>query len=187
MHRAWPLPWLMFAAVVTAVAQSDAPAGATARMSERLAREIRSTLPAYDPAAREAQPQERLDRGPVDPDVIMMREMVVQDRRIAVRQLEERARETEQFERLKRKYLATLSGIGTALNSFTIPLVSAGGLDAMAAGEARREMMRERLEGFSAVANAAGAADPAAGESLKKEIHTLRHGTHPAGWPSIRP
>lgn len=185
MHRAWPLLLLVIGAVGSAAAQSEPAPGR--RMSDRLAREIRSTLPSYDAALDRTVSRERLNTAPSDPGVITMPEVIVQDRRIAIRKMEERAREAEQFSRLKRRYLAAMSGIGTALNSFTIPLVSAGGLDGLAAEEAQREMMRIRFEGFQAVADTVATTDADAGDSLKREIHTLKHGTHPAGWPPIRP
>ena len=183
MHRAWPLFLLILGAAGTAVAQPQAKPRAP--ISGRLAQEIRRTLPDYDPAADRAERPARLEVPRGDPNVITLPEMVVEDRKVAVRALEERDREEQEFGRLKRKYLASMSAIGNVLNSWTIPLVSGGDIDAMAAAEARREMERERFDRFEAVADAA--ADPASGESLRREIRAVKHGTRPAGWPSLRP
>lgn len=184
MHRAWPLSLLILGAVGTAVAQ-PAPK-ARAAISDRLAREIRSTLPDFDPATERRARPARLDPGPEDPNVITLPEVLVEQSSLAVRAVEEQERERAQHARLKRQYLASMSKVTSLLNAWAIPILGAP-VEARAEGYANSEMARMKLDGWGAIAETVGTTDPAAGESLKKEIHILKHGSRPPGWPPIRP
>lgn len=186
MHRAWPQLLLMVGVVGCAVAQPVVPRP-RAQISERLAREIRSTLPEFDQATAEqrARPA-RLDVPRGDPGVITLPEVVVEESQLAVRAVEQQEREKAQRARLKRQYLANMNRVNSLLNSWAIPFLGIP-LEAQAEGYASREMARARTEGWATIADTVATTDAEAGASLRKEIHILRHGSHPPGWPPIRP
>lgn len=184
MHRAWSLPLLLLAAVGSAVAQPAPKSRAT--ISDRLAREIRATLPGFEQNVTRLVTPGRLEPGPDDPGVITLPEVIVEDRRPAVRMLEDLAREAGEFSRLKRQYLASMNRTTALLNSWAFPVLSPS-VDARAAASARREMLRSRIAGFETVAAAVATIDPAAADGLGRELHALKHGTHPPGWPPLRP
>lgn len=186
MHRAWLQLLLMVGVTGLALAQPVATKP-RAQISERLAREIRSTLPEFDPAAAERRERPaRLDPGPSDPNVITLPEVLVEESQLAVRAVEQQEREKAQRARLKRQYLANMGRVASLLNSWAIPFLGVP-VEAQAEGYANREMARAKTEGWEAVAETVATTDPDAGAGLKKEIHILRHGTHPPGWPPIRP
>lgn len=182
MHRAWPLLLLVLGAAGSVVAQSESAPGR--RMSERLAREIRSTLPAFDPALERPEQPGRLADRPADPGVIEMPEVVVRDVRIRRVDPDSWLSRGELQAKMKRQYLAKMSPLETLLGAWSIPLLLPS-VQARANVAYDAEKMRGELESLDAIAGAAASADPAAGASLKKEIHTLQHGSHPPGWPPI--
>ncbi len=179
MHRAGIM--LLFAAAGMAVGQTGGDTTPT-RMSERLAQEIRATLPDFDPTVKRA---ERLADTPLEPGVIRMPEMVVQDRNLAVRAMEEQERDKAEFLRLKRNYLASMNGVTALLNSWAIPYLSLS-VDAQSSADAHRKMMKARAEGFETVAKAVATTDPEAGVAMQRTINAWSKGTRPAGWPPIR-
>ncbi len=183
MQRAGLILLLTAGSTGFAVSQTGGEETPRTKMSDPFAQEIRSTLPDYDPTIERT---DLLADTPLEPGVIRMPEMLVQDRNLAVRAWEERARNDAEFSRLKRAHLASMSTLTALLNSWAIPFLSPS-VDAQSSAAARRAMLKSRVGGFESVAKAVSTTDPAAGAALQRDINAWAKGTRSDGWPPLRP
>lgn len=170
-----PVPLLLLACLAASALAQPTPAPRP-RLSERLLQELRTTLPAH------YQPQpERPDRpgGPApDPEVIELPEVVVRERREVRTAPDDWLSRQERAATLRRRYLASLNGPDTVLNSWAVPLLTPS-IAARAAAredELRRHRAQDDLEHL---ARAVEAVDPAAAAALRRETFNATTGMPP--------
>lgn len=167
---------LLLVACLAAAAFAQPTPAPRPRLSERLLQELRTTLPAhYQPQPERKEPA--VEPAP-DPDVIELPEVVVRERREARTAPDDWLSRQERAATLRRRYLASLNGPDTALNGWSVPLLtpSVAARAAAREDELRRRRAQDDLEHL---ARAVEAVDPAAAAALRRETFNATTGLPP--------
>lgn len=145
-------------------------------LSDRIATELRARLPQYEPAAATpaVTPEE-----PVDPDVILLPEMRVREKRLSPTHPDDWLQPKALRQKMKSDYLASMDGLTGLLNSWSIPFLTPS---VAARAGARYRALRQKSEVERLVNLAAGVdqIDPKAARELRDEITNMVTGRPPA-------
>lgn len=173
MHQA-PTLLLCSLGLLAAAAAAEPPAPSS--LSDRLAAEIRASLPRYEPKADQPGPAAE---APPDPDVILMPRMEIREKRLERTEPDDWLRRDALQRKIRTDYLASMDGLTGFLNSWSIPLVTPS-VAARANARYRTQKTMAEFGRLSGIANALQGHDPKARDELRDEIQRALTGRPPA-------
>jgi hypothetical protein len=154
---------LVIVAPVAFAADEDPPT----RPSARLLQEIRSVLPAYDPAIAASMGTPGTDLAPT-PDILQLEKVTVTERVEQRIDPDQMLSKRDLLSKQKRAYLSELGkegGLTRLLNSFHIPIVTPS-----VGARARAHYQAQKTRDLASTIDAIGELDPAAARELRKEL-----------------
>lgn len=153
----------LYVCAATCLLGADPVEPPPSKLSARLASEIRSSLPKYEPPAEKSSSES--PESPPDSDALVLPKVVVSERAPFRANPNELLTTKELDKKLAREFRNSLEGLDAVLNGFSIPLVSPS-----LAARGRAAYKARRLEDLNNSIQATKTADPKAGTELDKAV-----------------